>query len=151
MLREGDFAPDFHLQSTEDRAVSLSEYRGRWVLLYFYPKDMTPGCTQEACSFRDDFSEYSTKNIIVLGVSRDSIEDHDRFVQKYELPFLLLSDESGELCEIYGVWKEKKMYGKSYMGIDRTSFLIDPDGKIKKIFQKVQVKGHSQEVLSLVG
>ena len=144
----GDKAPDFSLKSDNDELVKLSAYKGRKVVLYFYPKDDTPGCTAEACSFRDGFLEIQKKGTIVFGVSTDSVESHKKFKEKYHLNFPLLSDEDKKVVNAYRVWKEKNMYGKKFMGIERTTFLIDEDGKIKKVFQKVKVEGHYDEILA---
>lgn len=147
MLKPGDRAPAFKLQSDQGETVSLKDLSGKTVVLYFYPKDMTSGCTQEACDFRDSFSQLKKKGIVVLGVSKDSVDSHVKFKEKYKLPFDLLSDAEGKACEAYGVWKEKSMYGRKYMGIERTTFVISPAGKISRIFPKVKVKGHVEEVL----
>ena len=147
MLKEGDKAPAFTLPSDEGEAISLKDFKGKSsVILYFYPKDLTPGCTTEACDFRDWTSDFKKKKTVVLGVSRDPIAKHEKFREKYQLNFPLLSDENGEVCEAYGVWKEKSLYGKKFMGIERTTFLIDPQGKIKKIYAKVKVAGHAEAV-----
>ncbi len=147
-LKEGSKAPDFLLPSTEGGPIRLSDFKGKKnVLLYFYPKDNTPGCTQEACDFRDANKKFGKNDTVILGVSADSLKSHDNFRSKFELPFPLLSDESKEVIKKYGVWKEKSMYGKKYMGIERTTFLINKEGKIQKIFPKVKVAGHSEAVL----
>jgi peroxiredoxin Q/BCP len=146
----GDKAPDFKLKDDSGIDISLKDFKGKTVVLYFYPKDDTPGCTTEACSFRDDLKAFSAKGAVVLGVSADSIESHGKFKQKYGLPFPLLSDPDKTAIQAYGVWKEKSMYGKTYMGIERTTFIIGPDGKIKKIFPKVSVTGHSAAVLDAI-
>ena len=143
----GDVAPDFRLPSTRGKETTLKEHKGKDVILYFYPKDDTPGCTAEACSFRDHESDLSKAHAVVLGVSTDSLESHDKFRGKYELNFPLLSDATGDIVKMYGVWKEKNMYGKRYWGIARTTFWIGPDGKIKKIWKKVDTKRHAEEVL----
>jgi thioredoxin-dependent peroxiredoxin len=147
-IKEGDKAPAFSLPSSEGREISLSDLKGQTVVLYFYPKDDTPGCTQEACDFRDSGKKFTKHNAVVLGISADSLASHEKFIKKYKLPFTLLSDESRETIKKYGVWKEKSMYGKKYMGIERTTVVIDPRGKIAKIFPKVKVTGHIDEVLS---
>jgi peroxiredoxin Q/BCP len=149
-LQEGTTAPDFTLPADGGGEVTLSELRGKKVVLYFYPKDDTPGCTTEACNFRDDYSEIIAAGAAVLGVSPDSIKSHDRFKLKYELPFALLSDPDHEVAELYGAWGEKKMYGKTYMGTIRSTFVINEDGKIIKVFPKVKPKNHSQEVLAVL-
>ena len=126
---------------------SLNEYRGKWVLIYFYPKDDTPGCTVEACGFRDRMKELQKRNIALLGVSKDSVESHQKFVKKYSLPFPLLVDPEKTMIEEYGAWGEKKFLGKTFMGIFRMSYLIDPEGKIAKVYEKVKSEGHAEEVL----
>ena len=147
-LEEGKPAPDFSLPSTEGKDVSLSQFIGKKnVVLYFYPKDDTPGCTKEACDFRDSIKKFATSDTVIFGVSADSIKSHDKFRQKYNLPFPLLSDEGKEVIKKYGVWAEKSMYGKKYMGIERTTVVIDKQGKVRRVFPKVKVDGHSGEVL----
>ena len=148
MLQEGMIAPDFSLTADGDKEVTLSDYRGQRVVLYFYPKDHTSGCTTEACNFRDDYSQIIAAGAVVLGVSPDSVKSHDGFKLKYELPFALLSDPEHRVAEMYGAWGEKKMYGRTYMGILRSTFVIDEEGKIVKVFPKVKPKNHSQEVLA---
>jgi len=150
-LKEGVKASAFALFGLDEKKVSLKDFLGQKVILYFYPKDMTSGCTQEACDFRDSFPKFEKINAVVLGISKDALKLHKKFQEKYNLPFNLLSDESGEVCEKYDVWKEKSMYGKKYMGIERTTFLIDESGKIIKIFRKVKVKGHINEILEFLG
>jgi peroxiredoxin Q/BCP len=140
-------APDFNLPDQDGKLHKLSDYKGKWVLLYFYPKDDTPGCTKEACGIRDEFKNFKNLNIVVLGVSADSSESHKKFSQKYKLPFTLLSDESKKVLKKYGVWGKKKFMGKEYEGILRTSFLINPDGKIVKIYEQVKPDIHAKEVL----
>lgn len=147
-LKEGNLAPDFSLASTEGKEIKLSDYRGKNVVLYFYPKDDTPGCTKEACSFRDESKIFAKKNAIVLGVSADSVESHQKFQKKYKLSFPLLSDQTKEVIKKYGAWKQKSMYGNTFLGIERTTVLIDKQGKVAKIFPKVKVDGHSTELLS---
>jgi peroxiredoxin Q/BCP len=147
MLEEGSIAPDFKLPSDSGETVSLKDFRGKKVVLYFYPKDDTSGCTLEAKNFRDEFARFKRKGAVILGVSRDTVASHVKFRDKYELPFPLLSDPTGEVCEKYGVWKEKSMYGRKYMGIERTTFLIDEKGRVEKVFPKVKVEGHCGEVL----
>lgn len=146
MVREGEKAPDLTLEDKEGRKVSLSDYRGRYVVLYFYPKDDTPGCTVEACAFRDDHVRIGDLDAVVLGVSPDDAASHARFAVKYGLPFTLLSDPGHAVAEAYGAWGEKKNYGKTYFGILRTTFVIGPDGTVRKVFEKVKPDGHSQEV-----
>ena len=147
MLEEGKKAPDFKLKDQDGKIISLSDYKGKNVVLYFYPKDDTPGCTKEACSFRDELPRFGKIDAVILGVSPDSVDSHKKFAQKFELPFTLLSDENKKVVEAYDVWKEKNNYGKKYMGVERTTFVIDKEGKIKKIFNKVKVDGHSEEVM----
>ena len=149
ILNEGSNAPDFVLMDENEQAHSLSDYRGKRIVLYFYPKDDTPGCTTEACEFRDDYDAYAEAGVVILGVSPDSPKSHKKFKEKYNLPFILLSDESHEVLEAYGVWGTKKMYGKEYMGVFRTTYVIDEDGTIVKVFEKVTPKGHSEEILSV--
>jgi peroxiredoxin Q/BCP len=147
MLKEGSTAPAFKTKDANGETVSLKDLRGQKVVLYFYPKDDTPGCTKEACSFRDAFSQYKKKGIAVLGVSPDTEAKHQKFVTKYKLPFTLLADTDKTIAEAYGVWGEKKFMGRTYMGVHRTTFLIDEKGKIKKIFEKVKPEDHASEVL----
>lgn len=146
MLKEGSKAPEFKLNDSEGKSVSLKDFRGKDVVLYFYPKDNTSGCTQEACDFRDAYPDFQKLDIAVLGISADSEKSHSGFASKYNLPFILLSDPEKNVIEKYGVWKEKSMYGKKYMGIERTTFLIDKEGKVAKIFPKVKVAGHVDEI-----
>lgn len=143
MLEEGAIAPDFTLEADGGREVSLSHYRGKKVVLYFYPKDNTPGCTTEACNFRDGYSQIIAAGAVVLGVSPDSVKSHAKFKLKLDLPFALLSDPDHKVAEMYGAWGEKKMYGRAYMGIIRSTFIIDEAGQIIKVFPKVRVKGQS--------
>ncbi len=147
MIEEGKKAPDFTLPDQDGNKLKLSDLKGKYVVLYFYPKDDTPGCTKEACNFRDTFPKFSNVDAVILGVSPDSVASHKKFAEKYKLPFRLLADEDKKVIEKYGVWKEKSMYGKKYMGVERTTFIIDPEGKIKKIFSKVKVDNHHKEVL----
>ena len=147
MVSEGEDAPDFTLQADDGREVSLSDYRGRKVVLYFYPKDGTPGCTREAIAFRDMIKDFEKEDIVILGVSKDSIQSHKKFKQKHELPFTLLSDPEGKVLNLYGVWKKKSLYGRTFMGTERTTFLIDESGTVKKAYRKVRVKGHAQACL----
>jgi peroxiredoxin Q/BCP len=150
MLQEGSVAPDFTLSGDGGAEVTLSDYRGRKVVLYFYPKDDTPGCTTEACNFRDDYSQVLAAGAVVIGVSPDSAKSHDKFKLKFNLPFALLSDPEHRVAELYGVWGEKKMFGRTYMGIIRSTFVIDEVGRIVKVFPKVSPKNHSQEVLEVL-
>lgn len=150
MLNKNIEAPDFELPDENGKLHKLSDYRGRNVLLYFYPKDDTPGCTTEACEFRDDYDEYEKGGVVILGVSPDSPKSHKKFKDKYNLPFTLLADENHHVCEMYGVWGKKSMYGREYYGVLRTSFLIGGDGKLIEIFENVKPKGHSQQILSML-
>ena len=146
-LKKGQKAPSFTLPNQDGKPVSLSDFKGKKVVLYFYPKDDTPGCTKESCAFRDGFDEIQENGAVVVGVSPDSVASHKKFAKKYDLNFPLLSDESKSMLEKYGVWKEKSMYGRTYMGVERTTLIIDPDGKIGEIFPKVKVDKHLEEVL----
>lgn len=146
-MKPGDKAPDFTLLSDEGKEVSLSDYRGKKVIVYFYPKDGTLGCTQEAREFRDLAEQFNKKNAVILGVSKDSVESHKRFKEENRLPFTLLSDPEGKVLEKYGVWKKKSLYGKTFMGIERSTFMIDEEGRIKKIYRNVNPKGHAQSCL----
>ncbi|MGI8542587.1 MAG: thioredoxin-dependent thiol peroxidase [Aridibacter sp.] len=147
MIEPGEKAPDFTGKDQNGEEIKLSDYKGKKVVLYFYPKDDTPGCTKQACSLRDGFAELKKNNIEVLGVSADDKESHQKFIEKYDLPFTLLADTEKEIINKYGVYGEKNMYGKKYMGIKRTAFLIDEKGKIKKIFKRVKTDEHADEVL----
>lgn len=147
MLKIGDKAPDFKLKADSGETLSLKDYKGKKVVLYFYPKDMTSGCTAEACDFRDSIKKFEKKHTVVIGVSPDDSKSHVKFKEKYDLPFTLLSDESKKMLEDYGVWQEKSMYGRKYMGVVRTTFVIDEKGKIENIFNKVNVAGHANAVL----
>lgn len=150
MPEEGKTAPGFKLKNQDGKLISLSDFKGKHVILYFYPKDNTSGCTKEACNFRDEFPKFEKSDAVILGVSPDSVKSHKKFAEKYKLNFDLLSDENKELAEKYDVWKEKSMYGRKYMGVERTTYIIDPEGKIKKIFRKVKVDGHNKEVLEAI-
>ena len=143
----GDKAPNFKMPTDGGGEVSLKGLKGRKVVLYFYPKDDTPGCTKEACGFRDALPDFSKIDAEIIGVSKDSVAKHDKFKAKYELPFKLASDDDGSVCEAYGTWVEKSMYGKKYMGIDRATFLIDGDGLVRSVWRKVKVPGHAEAVL----
>ncbi len=147
MIAEGQEAPDFTLTSDARHAVSLRDFRGKKVVLYFYPKDGTSGCTKEAQAFRDAIQDFEAANAVIVGVSKDSIESHRRFKQKHALPFTLLSDPNGDIMHRYGVWKEKRLYGRTFMGVERSTFLIDEKGVVQKIYRKVRVKGHAQVCL----
>lgn len=146
MIQLGKKAPVFSLYDQDNKLQSLGDYKGKKVLLYFYPKDDTPGCTTEACNFRDGYKELQKMGLVVLGVSADSIKSHKKFAEKYKLPFSLLSDEDKKVCEAYGVWGKKKFMGREYMGIMRMSFLINEEGIIEKVYTKVDVKKHKEEV-----
>ncbi len=147
-LTVGLKAPDFSLPDQAGKEHTLADYAGKWVLLYFYPKDDTSGCTKEACTIRDNWSAFIKAGIVVLGVSADSAKSHDKFAAKYQLPFTLLADEDKKVITAYGVWQKKKLYGREYMGIVRWSFLIAPDGKIAKIYEGVKPAEHAAEVLA---
>ncbi|HZJ42138.1 MAG TPA: thioredoxin-dependent thiol peroxidase [Pyrinomonadaceae bacterium] len=147
MVKEGTTAPAFKTTDDNGEDVSLKDFKGQKVVLYFYPKDDTPGCTKEACSFRDAYSKYKKQGIKLLGVSPDSEASHKKFITKYKLPFTLLADRDHAIAEAYGVWGEKKFMGRTYMGVLRTTFLIDEKGKIKKVFEKVKPEDHATEVL----
>lgn len=148
MLEVGQPAPEFALKDGSGNTVRLSDLRGKKVVLYFYPKDMTPGCTQEACDLRDRHDRLQAAGAVVLGVSPDSEKSHQKFAAKYELPFPLLADPDNTAASAFGVWKEKSMYGRTYMGIERSTFLIDEEGKIARIWPKVKVNGHADEILA---
>jgi len=151
LIQENQQAPNFELQTDTGETVRLSDFRGRKVVLYFYPKDDTSGCTQEACSFRDAFPRFEGINAVVLGVSPDSVASHQEFKAKYNLPFTLLADTDHQVAEAYGVWVEKTMYGRKYWGVARTTFVIDEQGKVVKVFEKVKPADHAQEVLAALG
>lgn len=146
-LEEGRRAPDFTMPTDGGGTISLSELKGRKVILYFYPRDDTSGCTKEACGFRDALPDFFGSDSVVIGVSRDSVKSHDKFKDKHNLNFTLASDEDGSICEAYGVWVEKSMYGKKFMGIERSTFLIDEEGVLRRIWRKVKVGGHVDAVL----
>ena len=150
MLKEGDKAPDFTVHTDTGQELKLSGLKGKRVVLYFYPKADTPGCTTEACEFRDDTAAFRKKKVEIVGISPDKPSAQAKFKTKYELPFTLLADEDKSVAQAYGVWKEKNMYGKKVMGIERTTFLIGADGKIEKIWPKVKAKGHAAEVLAVL-
>jgi thioredoxin-dependent peroxiredoxin len=148
MLKKGDKAPDFKLPDDSGKTVKLSDFKGKNVVLYFYPKDNTSGCTKEACDFRDKIKLFSKNNTVVIGISRDNSESHRKFKEKFSLPFTLLSDENQKVLLDYGVWTEKSMYGRKYMGIVRTTYLIDEKGLITEIWNKVKVQGHVEDIIS---
>lgn len=150
MLHEGDKAPDFSLPETNGSILSLTKLRGKKVVLYFYPRDNTPGCTREACSFRDNFARFQKEGVEIIGVSADSLKSHNKFTDAFGLPFPLLSDETKEMLKAYGVWKQKTFMGRKFLGIERTTFLIDEKGVIRKIFLKVKVDGHIEEILKVL-
>ena len=149
-IQIGSEAPDFVLPGAGDQLVKLSDFRGKRVVLYFYPKDMTAGCTDEACQFRDEHTTFEALNTVIIGISTDSLKRHEKFIAKYNLPFILLSDEEHKVAELYDVWQLKKMYGKEYMGIVRSTFVIDEQGILTKEWRKVKVKGHIEEALEYI-
>jgi peroxiredoxin Q/BCP len=150
ILTRGSVAPDFSLADQQGNIVRLSDFRGRWVVLYFYPKDMTPGCTQEACSFRDVHPDLQQEGAVVLGVSADDVQSHRKFTDKYELPFPLLADTDHTVSEAYGAWRKKHMYGKEFWGVERITYLIAPDGTVSHVFTKVKPAAHGDEVLTAI-
>jgi len=150
MLKTGDKAPDFVGTDDYGKRFRLKDFRGKKIVLYFYPKDNTPGCTQEACDFRDSISSFKNKGVVVLGVSPDRVSSHQKFKIKFSLPFPLLSDEDHKIAEAYGVWQEKSMYGKKYMGIVRSTFIINEKGFLTDVYDKVKVKGHVAELINNV-
>ena len=147
-LKEGDVAPDFSAATNGGGKVSLGNFKGKNVVLYFYPRDDTPGCTKEACAFRDHFAEFKKRGVVVLGVSTDPVKSHDKFAVKYKLPFTLLADEDKKIVQAYGVWGEKSFMGRKYLGTYRVTFLIGPDGRIRKIWPQVKPEEHAGEVLA---
>jgi thioredoxin-dependent peroxiredoxin len=147
-IKEGDKAPAFSLPSDGGGTVALADFKGRPLILYFYPKDDTPGCTKEACEFRDLLPDFSGAKAAIVGVSRDGVKSHDKFKAKYELPFALASDEDGKVCEAYGAWGERSMYGRTFMGVVRSTFLIDGKGVLRKAWRYVKLPGHVEEVLA---
>ncbi|GGB57804.1 thioredoxin-dependent thiol peroxidase [Virgibacillus dakarensis] len=149
-IKVGDIAPDFTLPNQDGKQVSLSDYKGKHVVLYFYPKDMTPGCTTEACDFRDQHASFGELDAVIIGVSPDPVDRHQKFIDKHDLPFHLLADEDHKVAEEYGVWKLKKNFGKEYYGIERSTFIIDKEGKLQKEFRKVKVDGHVEEALQFI-
>ncbi len=148
ILGEGEKAPDFQVPASSGEAISLKDFKGQRVVLYFYPKDDTPGCTVEACGFRDNHKKIEKAGAVILGVSPDSVKSHGKFIDKFKLPFLLLADEEKEICKAYGVWVKKSMYGREYMGVQRATFIISRTGKIEKVYSKVDTKIHDQEILN---
>jgi len=149
-LKEGDTAPEIALDTDSGASFTLSSLKGKNVVLYFYPKADTPGCTKDSCEFRDTSKKFTKANTVIVGISPDPTKAQAKFKEKFDLPFVLLADVDHKACEDYDVWKEKSMYGKKYMGVERTTFVIDPKGKIKKIFPKVKVDGHAEEVLAAI-
>jgi peroxiredoxin Q/BCP len=149
-LKEGDVAPVFTVSTNGGGKISLTDFKGKNVILYFYPRDDTPGCTKEACAFRDHFADFKKKGAVVLGVSIDPVKSHDKFVEKFKLPFTLLADEDKKIVEAYGVWGQKSFMGRKYMGTHRVTFLIGPDGRIKKIWPEVKPAEHAAEVLAAI-
>ncbi|TFB12462.1 thioredoxin-dependent thiol peroxidase [Candidatus Marinimicrobia bacterium MT.SAG.4] len=149
-LKVGDKAPDFSLRDQNGNSVSLDGYLGKKVIVFFYPKDDTPGCTVEVCNFRDDFELYEEKNAVLLGISKDGEESHQKFISKFDLPFTLLCDEDHAVAEAYGAWGEKSMYGRKYMGIVRTTVVVDAEGNVEQIYEKVKPKDHSKELLGVL-
>ena len=150
MLKKGDIAPSFTLPDKEGNAVSLGDFSGKKVVLYFYPKDNTPGCTRQACAFAAAYGQFAQKNAVVIGISRDGVASHAKFAEKYSLPFILLSDPGLEVIQAYGVWQEKKMYGKTSMGVVRTTFVIDEQGRIAEVMPKVKPDTNAAEVLAML-
>lgn len=149
-VQVGQTVPDFRLPASSGEDVALSDFKEKKVVIYFYPKDMTPGCTTEACDFRDMHREFRDHGAVVIGISPDDLKSHDKFIAKHDLPFLLLSDEDHKVAEMFGVWKLKKNFGREYMGIERSTFVIDEEGKLVKEWRKVRVKGHVDDVLAFV-
>jgi len=149
-IEVGKVAPDFTLQNQEGENISLSDFKGQNVVLYFYPKDMTPGCTTQACDFRDNYDAFKDLNTVIIGISPDPIERHQKFIDKHDLPFQLLADTEQEVAKQYDVWKLKKMFGKEFYGIERSTFILDKEGIIQKEYRKVRVKGHIEETLNFV-
>jgi len=146
----GKLAPDFTLENQDGKKITLSELQGKNVVLYFYPKDMTPGCTTQACDFRDNYEAFAQYNTVILGISPDPIEQHVKFIDKHELPFDLLADTEQEVANMYDVWKLKKMFGKEFYGVERSTFILDKEGVVQKEYRKVKVKGHIEETLQFV-
>ena len=148
MLETGIKVPNFSLADQNGQVHNINDYRGRWVIIYFYPKDLTPGCTTEACNFQDALPDFTSIDAVIFGISKDSVDKHKKFADKYNLHFNLLSDENSDVCEQFGVWQKKSMYGKEYMGIVRSTFIVNPDGKIVKVYPKVKVNEHHTEILN---
>lgn len=150
MIKELEKAPDFTLLDKNGQAVSLHDFKGKKVILYFYPKDNTPGCTKQACGFRDNYAAFTNQGIVVIGISKDSVASHQKFADKYNLPFILLADPDHQVIEAYGVWQEKKNYGKTYMGIVRTTFIIDEEGTVIKVMPKVKPDTNASDILAFL-
>lgn len=150
LINLGELAPEFTLPDKQGNLISLKDFAGKKIILYFYPKDSTPGCTKEACDFRDKNGDFTNANSVIIGISKDSEKSHEKFISKFELPFILLSDNEGVVCEAYGVWTLKKNYGKEYMGISRTTYIIDEKGFVEKVYANVKVSGHVEEVLEYI-
>jgi peroxiredoxin Q/BCP len=150
MIETGNQAPSFSLPDQTGETIRLENFKGKWVVLYFYPKDDTSGCTAEACSFRDNMGVLQSEDVVVLGVSPDDVKSHKKFAEKYQLNFPLLADTDHSVCEAYGVWQEKSMYGKKYWGVARTTFIIDGEGIVRKVFEKVKPESHADEVLQAI-
>lgn len=146
-VQVGEIVPDFTLPASNGKQVSLSQFRGKKVVIYFYPQDMTPTCTEQACMFRDYNNKFKRSKTVVLGISPDELKSHDKFIEKYELPFLLLSDVDRKVCELFDVWRMKKLYGREYMGVVRSTFLIDQEGRLVREWRNVRLKGHVEQVL----
>jgi peroxiredoxin Q/BCP len=151
MLEAGIKAPEFKLQDKDGNLVNLSDFKNKKVVLYFYPRDNTPGCTKQACSFRENYEKFKSKDVVVIGVSKDSVKSHTNFAQKYDLPFILLSDPELEVIKAYDVWQEKKLYGKVSMGVVRTTYIIDENGIIEKVYDKVKTDKNAEEILEYLG
>ncbi len=147
MVEVGTPAPDFEALDDSGHPFRLSQLRGRWVVLYFYPKDNTPGCTREACAFRDAYDGFARHDAVIVGISPDSVRSHQRFKERYGLPFRLLSDPDGRIAQLYGVWQERQLYGRRFLGVVRSTFVIDPEGIVRAVFPQVRVDGHAEEVL----
>jgi len=147
-VQVGEIVPDFTLPASNGKQVSLSQFRGKKVVIYFYPQDMTPTCTEQACMFRDYNNKFKRSKTVVLGISPDELKSHDKFIEKYELPFLLLSDVDRKVCELFDVWRMKKLYGREYMGVVRSTFLIDQEGRLVREWRNVRLKGHVEQVLA---
>lgn len=147
-MKIGELAPDFTLMGSDNKKHSLSDYKGKKIILYFYPKDNTPGCTTEACDFRDNINHFSDLNAVIIGISKDNLNSHNKFIEKFNLPFVLLSDEDKSVCALYDVIKEKNMFGKKALGIERSTFIIDEQGILINEYRKVKVKGHIEEIIN---